>query len=69
VRRAEELGLTLEELGMEEYQAISAAIQPDVYPALDPAAAVAARTSPGGTAPENVTKALKEARKRLWPDE
>jgi argininosuccinate lyase len=69
VRRAEELGLTLEELGLEEYQAISAAIQQDVYQALSPEAAVAARTSPGGTAPGNVTQALKEARKRLWPED
>lgn len=68
VRLAEAQGLTLEELKIEDYQEISPVIQDDVYTYLEPEHAIAARKSPGGTAGANVAAALKEARKRLWPD-
>jgi argininosuccinate lyase len=68
VRLAEAQGLTLEELKIDDYQEISPVIQDDVYSYLEPEHAIAARKSPGGTAGANVAAALKEARKRLWPD-
>lgn len=69
VRLAESQGITLEELSLAQYQEISPEIQEDVFPCLEPERAVAARTSSGGTAGQNVEAALKEARKRLWPAE
>jgi argininosuccinate lyase len=68
VRLAEAQGVTLEELKIDDYQEISPVIQNDVYTYLEPEHAIAARKSPGGTAGDNVEAALKEARKRLWPD-
>ena len=69
VRLAETSGRGLEEISLEEYQKLAPVIQEDVYQVLDPRQALARRTSPGGTAPENVEAALKKARKRLWPEE
>ncbi len=69
VRLAEASGRGLEEISLEEYQELSPVIQQDVYQVLDPRQALARRTSPGGTAPENVEAALRTARKRLWPEE
>jgi argininosuccinate lyase len=43
-------------------QKIEPAITAEVYQVLDLDAAVAARRSPGGTAPERVREAIKEAR-------
>jgi argininosuccinate lyase len=68
VRLAESQGCTLEELSLAQYQEISPEIQEDVFICLEPEHAIAARKSPGGTAGVNVDTALKEARKRLWPD-
>ncbi len=68
VRLAESQGCTLEELSLAQYQDISPVIQEDVFQCLEPEYAVAARTSPGGTAGAEVEAALEEARKRLWPD-
>ena len=62
VRRAEEKGTGLEDLNVAEMQKIEPAITAEVYHALDLDAAVAARRSPGGTAPERVREAIKEAR-------
>jgi argininosuccinate lyase len=69
VRLAEERGCRLEDLSLAELQEICPDIQDDVYAILSPEAAVARRTTPGGTAPERVNAALTEARKRLWPEE
>lgn len=68
VRLAEVRGCALEELSLEQYKQISSVIQEDVFTHLEPEHAIAARKSPGGTAGVNVEAALKEARKRLWPD-
>jgi argininosuccinate lyase len=63
VRRAEEKGTGLEDLNVGEMQKIEPAITAEVYQVLDLDAAVAARRSPGGTAPERVREAIKEARR------
>ena len=68
VRSAEAQSCTLEELSLADFQEISPIIQEDVYKYLEPEHAIAARKSPGGTAGASVEAALKEARKRLWPD-
>jgi argininosuccinate lyase len=65
VRRAEALGCTLAELPLAELQAVEPAITAAVYDMLDPARSVASRTSFGGTAPEQVRAAAREARKRF----
>ena len=65
---AEKSGRALENLGLEEYKALSSVIEEDVFPVLAPEHAVNRRLSPGGTAGVNVRAALKEARKRLWPE-
>jgi argininosuccinate lyase len=65
VRRAEALGCTLAELPLAELQAVEPAITAAVYDVLDPARSVASRTSFGGTAPERVRAAAREARKRF----
>ncbi len=67
VRLAEERGCALEGLSLAEYQSLSPLLEKDVFDALQPERAVSRRTSPGGTAPENVRAALQETRKRLWP--
>ncbi|MGC8827254.1 MAG: argininosuccinate lyase, partial [Anaerolineae bacterium] len=65
VQRAEELGVTLGRLPLEEYRAISPAFEADLYDALSLEASVAARHSEGGTAPAAVRRQLAEARRRL----
>jgi argininosuccinate lyase len=69
VRLAEADCRTLEEITLDEYKGLSSVIQEDVYLVLEPRRAVSRRTSPGGSAHENVEAALKEARKRLWPED
>ncbi len=54
VKRAETLGVRLEDLSLAEMQAIDPAITKDVYGVLSLAASVASRTSFGGTAPVRV---------------
>ena len=68
VRLAEKTGRTLQEISIKEYQDLSNVIKKDVYQVLDSVNAVNRRTSPGGTASAKVGAALKEARKRLWPE-
>jgi len=46
-------------------QAVEPSITKDVYKVLTVEASVAARRSYGGTAPSNVARAVKEARKRF----
>ncbi|HEX9013478.1 MAG TPA: argininosuccinate lyase, partial [Anaerolineaceae bacterium] len=54
VRRAEELGIPLTELPIEEWQAIQPAFQPDLFTVFDPERALTRRAAYGGTAPEAV---------------
>ena len=56
VRRAEERGVTLRALGADELTAVDPRLTPSVLRALDPAAAVAARSVVGGPAPEAVRR-------------
>ena len=65
VRRAEALGCTLAELPLAELQGVEPALTDAVYDVLDPTRSVASRTSFGGTAPERVRTAAREARKRF----
>ena len=57
--------LDLSELSLEELQAFSAMISEDVFDVLTLEGSVASRNHIGGTAPEQVRKAVKEARKRV----
>jgi len=72
VRLAEERACALQDLSDEDYAALCQGLEvepgPELKQALEPRRAVDRRTSPGGTARPNVKKALKEARKRLWPE-
>jgi argininosuccinate lyase len=65
VQRAEALGCTLAALPLAELQAVEPAITSAVYEVLDADHSVASRTSFGGTAPECVRAAAREARKRF----
>ena len=51
VAMAEERGVSLEDLSLQELQGISPLIEEDVYTALNPATAVARRNTHGGTGP------------------
>jgi argininosuccinate lyase len=68
VRRAEVLGVSLQQLELEEYQAIHPDFGPEVYACFDPQASVAARNAVGGTAPEAVRSQLEQARALLAQD-
>ncbi len=65
VQRACELGVTLSQLDLAEFQAIHPAISKDVYQQLDFARSVAAREGVGGTAPAAVRVQIREARMLL----
>ncbi|MES3097139.1 argininosuccinate lyase [Sphingomonas aerolata] len=62
VKRAEDLGIALDALSIEDLQAIDARIDDRVYGFLSVDASVASRTSFGGTAPDNVRAAIRAAR-------
>ncbi len=62
VKRAEDLGIALDALSIEDLQAIDARIDDRVYGVLSVEASVASRTSFGGTAPDNVRAAIRAAR-------
>ena len=64
VKRAEALGLGLDELPLAEMQAVEPAITKAVYDVLDIDRSVASRDSYGGTAPDRVRAAIAAARKR-----
>ena len=68
VRMAEERGITLPELSLEDYQKLSPVIEKDLYEVLKAENAVERRNSPGGTARANLDAALEKARERLWPE-
>jgi len=65
VKRAEELGVRLDELPYAEFQAIDARVDESLYDVLSVDASVASRTSFGGTAPANVRAAIRAARESL----
>jgi argininosuccinate lyase len=65
VKLAEARGVTLAELTLDEMQAVETRITKAVFEILDVASSVRSRTSFGGTAPDNVTRAAGAARKRF----
>ncbi len=62
VKRAEELGVSLDVLALDEMTAIDPRIDARVFDVLTVDASVASRTSFGGTAPDNVRAAIRAAR-------
>ncbi len=69
VRRADERGVALDGLSLEDLQAIDARIDARVFDALSVDASVAARASYGGTAPVRVREQIAEAKQRLGPED
>ena len=65
VARAEATGVRLDQLPIEDLTAIDPRIDARVYDVLPVDASVASRTSFGGTAPDNVRAAIREAREAL----
>ena len=65
VKLAEKKGAALDELSLEELKAIDDRIDERVYTALSVEASVAARSSYGGTAPEQVMRQVDAAREAL----
>ncbi|WP_286165019.1 argininosuccinate lyase [Arthrobacter sp. TPD3018] len=65
VKRAEELGVRLDQLPFAEFQTIDARVNESLYDVLSVDASVASRTSFGGTAPANVRAAIAAARESL----
>jgi len=65
VKRAEELGILLDRLPLEEMQVIEPAIGKEVYDVLSLEASVRSRASFGGTAPERVREQIAFWRERL----
>ncbi|NDY42752.1 argininosuccinate lyase [Dissulfurirhabdus thermomarina] len=55
-------GRELADLSLEELRGLSPAVDEDVFEVLTPEGSVAARRTPGGTAPDRVAEALAEAR-------
>ncbi|MBI0475915.1 argininosuccinate lyase [Sphingomonas sp. MA1305] len=65
VKRAEELGVRLDQLPFAEFQAIDPRVNEGLYDVLSVDASVASRTSFGGTSPANVRAAIAAARETL----
>ena len=65
VKLADEKGCELKDLALSDLQAIEPRITADVVALLDPATAIARRTSEGGTAPSEVAKQIARARQRF----
>jgi len=65
VKRAEELGVRLDQLPYADFVAIDARVNESLYDVLSVDASVASRTSFGGTAPANVRAAIRAARETL----
>jgi argininosuccinate lyase len=65
VKRAEGLGLGLDELPIEEFQRLEPRITADVYQVLTAKASAASRSSYGGTAPEQVQARIAQWKERL----
>ncbi len=66
VSYAQKQGKELSELTLKEYQRFSPLFSEEVLQ-IDLESSLRSRNVPGGTAPEQVTKALREARRRLQP--
>ncbi|HEU4821117.1 MAG TPA: argininosuccinate lyase [Qipengyuania sp.] len=69
VKLAEQRGVALDQLPIDDLKAIDQRIDERVYAALSVDASVAARTSYGGTAPDRVSEQVKAARNALGMDE
>ncbi|ONF96807.1 Argininosuccinate lyase 1 [Sphingomonas jeddahensis] len=65
VARAEALGVRLDQVPIDDLTAIDARVNAGVYSVLSVDASVSSRTSFGGTAPDNVRAAIREAREAL----
>ena len=65
VKRADEKGCDLAALALADLQAIEPRITAEVLALLDPARAIARRTSEGGTAPAEVARQVARARQRF----
>jgi len=65
VALAEEKGCGLEDLSLDELQALSPLIEEDVFVALDYDTAVARRNVPGGTGPQSVARQLENIKRWL----
>lgn len=65
VKAAETLGVDLKDLPIEAMQTVEPRITADVYSVLSVEASVKSRTSFGGTAPDNVRKAVQSAKATL----
>ncbi|MFQ6102087.1 MAG: argininosuccinate lyase [Anaerolineae bacterium] len=65
VRRAEELGVPLQELGLAEYQTVHPTFAEDVYEVFDFWRSVEARDVEGGTAPSAVRAQIERAKRRM----
>ena len=57
-------GKTLEELSLEQYKSVNPVFEDDVYPVLEIDACIKARQALGGTSLEQVSKAVKDAKKK-----
>ena len=64
VKLAEQAGLDLAEIPLEELQSLEPRITADVYDVLTPSASAASRASYGGTAPEQVRAQIKRWKER-----
>jgi argininosuccinate lyase len=64
VRRAEQRGVALADLDLEDLRAIEPRITAEVFEVLSVERSVASRTSLGGTAPDRVREAIQAARER-----
>ncbi|MGA0393673.1 MAG: argininosuccinate lyase, partial [Rhodospirillales bacterium] len=65
VKKAEDKGCQLDQLSLEDIQAIAPAATDDVFSVLSVESSVNSRSSEGGTAPANVKKAVADARRRF----
>jgi argininosuccinate lyase len=65
VTYCEEHGVTFEDLSLEEWRSFCRDFAEDIREYISPEGAVAAKTSPGGTAPERVKEQLGRARELL----
>lgn len=65
VARVSELGITLEEMPLREYQSFSSLFENDLYESLDLSRALSRRRERGGTAPVTVEQAIRNFRKRI----
>lgn len=65
VAKAESLGLTLEELPLDEFKSIYPAITREIYHVLDYKNCIGRRKSPGGTGPDSIRNQLRNWKKWL----